>query len=259
MSASTVVSLPIAAFSVVDGPAAAPALLVCDHASALVPPELGDLGLAPAALGAHIAWDIGAARVTRLLAARLNCPAVLAGVSRLVVDCNRRSDDPSWMPAITCGVAVPGNAGLDDAARMRRADAWYHPYHHEIGRRLDLARAAGAMPALISLHSFTPCLGAAPRPWHVGVLWNQDGRLAQPLMAALAQLPGVCVGDNQPYSGREINHTQDFHAGRSGLPHVSLEIRQDLLADETGCRRWADVLADHLAPLLPAAYALAAD
>lgn len=259
MSVSNVQSFPIAPFQEVEGPAAAPALLVCDHASALIPPELGDLGLTAENLRAHVAWDIGAARVTRLLAAHLQCPAVLAGVSRLVVDCNRPPEDASWAPALTCQVAVPGNVDLSPAERAHRAQAWYHPYHRQIALRLDLARSAGAVPALVSIHSFTPCMVGTARPWHVGVLWNQDGRLAVPLIAALSAVPGLCVGDNQPYSGRELNHTQDIHAGAAGLPHVSVEIRQDQLGDEAGCARWADVLAQALAPLLPAAFSQAAD
>ncbi|MGE5503017.1 MAG: N-formylglutamate amidohydrolase [Actinomycetota bacterium] len=225
-------------------------LVICDHASAAIPPSLGDLGLQPEHRLAHIAWDIGAARVARALAARLGCPAVLAGVSRLVIDCNRQPGDPGSIPTVSCGIAVPGNRLVDDAEADSRAEAWFWPYHHRIGTLLAHLWRHGPAPAMVSVHSFTPAMNGSPRPWHVGVLWNRDDRMARPVMEALSARPGLVVGDNQPYSGREINYTLDTHAGAAGLPHVSFEVRQDLVADEAGCDRWADVLASVLAPVL---------
>ena len=225
-------------------------LIVCDHASAQIPSRHGDLGLAADSLTDHVAWDIGAATISRLLAERLGCHAILAGVSRLVIDCNRQPGDPSSIPHCTCGITVPGNHGVDDAEAEARAGAWFWPYHREIGTVLGRMFRHGPVPAMISVHSFTPCMQGFQRPWQVGVLWNRDGRMALPVIDSLRQVPGLCVGDNQPYSGREINYTLDTHAGAAGLPHVSFEIRQDLVRDEEGCRRWADILARVLAPVL---------
>ena len=226
-------------------------LVVCDHASAVIPARYGDLGLGADVRRSHVAWDIGAAEVARRLAVLLGAPAVLSGVSRLVIDCNRPLGDPGSIPAATCGVAVPGNAAVDGAEARSRADTWFRPYHSAIANSLDRLRRPGRPPAVVSVHSFTPVLAEHPRPWHVGVLWNRDARLAVPLMARLAERPGVVVGDNQPYSGREINYTLDTHAGAAGLPHVSVELRQDLVADAVGAARWAELLAEVLAPLLP--------
>lgn len=238
-------------FHVIDGTADARVLVVCDHASAAIPVALGDLGMAPETRLAHVAWDIGAGRVAELLAVRLACPAVLAGVSRLVIDCNRQPGDPSSIPAISCGVSVPGNAGIDEAGADRRAQSWFWPYHTEIGDRIAHLWRRGPAPAVVAVHSFTPCIdGQMPRPWHVGVLWNRDPRMAAPVLAALRGRGDLVVGDNQPYSGREINYTLDTHAGAAGLPNVSFEIRQDLLADEAGCARWADILAEALGGVL---------
>lgn len=225
-------------------------LLVCDHASAAIPARYGTLGLDDTTRGAHIAWDIGAATVTRLLAVHLGCTAVLSGISRLVIDCNRHPGDPSSIPARTCGAEVPGNRDVDDVEARARAETWFWPYHQEIGTILARMLRHGPVPVMISLHSFTPCLGDFRRPWQVGVLWNRDGRMALPVIDALRAIPGLSVGDNQPYSGREINYTLDTHAGAAGLPHVSFEIRQDLLVDEAGCRRWAALLAQVLIPVL---------
>jgi predicted N-formylglutamate amidohydrolase len=236
--------------SSIPGGDGANTLVVCDHASCHVPEPLEGLGLAPEQLRAHVAWDIGAAEVARRLAARLGCPAVLAGVSRLVIDCNRQPGDPSSIPAVSCGVAVPGNAAVDDAEAERRAEAWFWPYHREIARHLALMWRQGPPPAVVAVHSFTPRLNGAARPWHVGVLWNRDPRLAIPVLRALAERPDLVVGDNQPYSGREINYTLDTHAGAAGLPHVSFEIRQDLLDGPAAIERWAILLAETLAPLL---------
>ena len=239
------------AFATVEGRPDARVLLVCDHAASVIPPEFGTLGIDPDERLCHVAWDIGAAQVTRGLAARLGCPAVLSGISRLVIDCNRQPGDPSSIPAVSCGVAIPGNAGLDEAAADRRAERWFWPYHTEIGNRIAHLWRHGVPPAVIAIHSFTPRIcGGGPRPWHIGVLWNRDPRLAEPLLAALGGRGDLVVGDNQPYSGREINYTLDTHAGAAGLPNVSFEIRQDLLGDEAGCAFWADLLAGALAPIL---------
>jgi len=227
------------------------ALVVCDHASALIPSPYGDLGLGPAERASHVAWDIGAAEVAVGLARHLGCGAVLAGASRLVIDCNRQPGDPSSIPAVTCGVRVPGNAAIDQAEADRRAERWFWPYHTRIGTELGHLWRRGPAPALIGIHSFTPAIaGQPPRPWQVGVLWNRDGRLAHPALAALRAQGGLVVGDNQPYSGREINYTLDTHAGAAGLPNISFEIRHDELTDAAGCERWAALLAGVLGPLL---------
>jgi predicted N-formylglutamate amidohydrolase len=239
-----------APFERIDGPDTAGLLLICDHASPRIPARYGDLGLAPEHRYAHVAWDIGAAAVTRGLAARLKCPAVLGGVSRLVIDCNRQPGDSSSIPANSCGVPVPGNAGVDDAEADARAEEWFWPYHHEIGTVLAHLFRHGTVPAMVSVHSFTPCMGGQQRPWHIGVLSNRDVRMASPVLAALRACGDLVVGDNQPYSAREINYTLDTHAGAAGLPHVSFEIRQDLVADAAACEHWADLLAEVLRPVL---------
>jgi len=220
--------------------------MVCDHASSVIPDSLRNLGLAAELLNSHIAWDIGAASLSTQLAARWRAHALLAGVSRLVVDCNRAPGTCGWMPAETCGIEVPGNHGLTRQDIADRVREWYDPYHYAI----EQTRKAMERPALIAVHSFTPELGGHQRPWHVGILWNRDGRLALPLMDRLRGLEGVDVGDNQPYSGQLYNYTLDRHADADGLPHVSIEIRQDLIADDHGVMLWAERLFDILTPIL---------
>jgi predicted N-formylglutamate amidohydrolase len=229
---------------------AAPVLLTCDHASNAIPRVLDGLGLPPAALTKHIAWDVGAAAVTRLLAEALGAPALLAGYSRLVVDCNRDPGDPTSIPAVSDGVAVPGNRDLTEEARAARLAACFAPYHAAIAARLD-ALLAGMPPALLSIHSFTPVMAGVARPWHVGILWDKDGRIPEPLLAALRADPAIAVGDNQPYSAREpAGYTVRHHAVRRGLPNVAIELRQDLVADAKGARSWAERLATALRPIL---------
>ena len=237
-------------FERIDGAENAKVLIVCDHASPVIPARYAELGLAPGDRYAHVAWDIGAAEVSRGLAHRLGCPAVLAGVSRLVIDCNRQPGDPSSIPRQSCGVPVPGNGAVDDAEADARAEEWFWPYHHEIGTVLAHLFRHGTAPAMVSVHSFTPCMNGSDRPWHVGVLWNRDPRMAGPVLERLRAYPDLVVGDNQPYSGREINYTLDTHAGAAGLPHVSFEIRQDLIATPEDCARWVSILADALGPVL---------
>ena len=159
-----------------------PALLVCDHASAQIPGALRQLGLTPAALARHIAWDIGAAALTRSLANRLDAPAVLAGYSRLVIDCNRHPDDASSILAVSDGERVPGNEGLNPDARAARRVSCFEPYHAALAAALRSLATREPSPVLIAVHSFTPALGGSNRPWHVGVLWDRDDRVAAPLL-----------------------------------------------------------------------------
>lgn len=232
-------------------------LVVCDHASNRIPERLTGLGLTPGTLERHIAWDIGAAAVARRVAVRLDLPVVLAGYSRLVADCNRRANSPSCMPVISDGILIPGNLALDAAARAQRRDLLYWPYHQAIETELAQRGGDGRVPVVVSVHSFTPRMYGVVRRWQVGVLWDRDPRIPLPFMRRLRALPGVIVGDNEPYSGRHpADFTIDHHAERFGRPSISIELRQDLIADESGQARWAAVIADALAPILadPALY-----
>lgn len=239
-----------APFESVNERGRAPVLLVCDHASARMPAALGDLGLGGADLVRHIAWDIGAADATRRLAAVLDAPAILCGYSRLVVDCNRGLADPTLMPVTSDGTAVVGNQGLGLEAVERRLAAIYRPYHAAIAARLDRWGPADD-PIVVSIHSCTPVMDGVHRPWHIGVCWEDDRRIAGPVMEALDRRGDVVVGDNLPYAldGRE-DHTVPFHAVRRGLRHLQIEFRQDLIDDAPRASHWADILAAALAPVL---------
>ncbi len=230
--------------------AASPVLLVCDHAGRAVPQRLGRLGLDDAAFERHIAWDIGAADVARRLAVRLSAPLVLSVYSWLVVDTNRRPGDPTAIPEESDGTPVPGNRGLAAVERVARVAALHEPYHAAIATRLASFRQRGLVPVVVSIHSFTPSFQGFVRPWQIGVLWNQDDRLARPLMRRLSEL-GVTVGDNQPYSGQDRHgYTMPRHAEEAGLPHALIEIRQNMIDTAAGAETWAAKLHDVLAPLL---------
>ena len=236
---------------IVNPAGTADTLLVCDHASRRVPRELGDLGLPPSAFDRHIAWDIGAAEVARNLSRAFDAPLVLSGYSRLVVDLNRRLDHPTSVPEVSDGTLVPGNQALTPLDRARRIAALFEPYHNAIAAALARIASRQIAPAIVSVHSCTPVFKGFERPWHIGVLWNNDPRLAVPMMARLAARSDVVVGDNQPYSARDGHgYTMRAHAETAGLPHVLVEIRQDLIDTHKGAAHWAGVLADALNPLL---------
>jgi predicted N-formylglutamate amidohydrolase len=224
-------------------------LITCDHASNRVPPEVGGtLGLSDGEMGRHIAYDIGAAGVTRHLAQLLDAPAILSRFSRLVIDPNRGEDDPTLVMKLYDGTIVPGNRHADAAEIERRLDLFHRPYH------AALARLAGRRPdtLLVAIHSFTPRLiGRHPRPWHVGILYAHDDRLARPLLSRLNAEPDLCVGDNEPYSGQLAGDAMYRHGIQPGRPHALIEIRHDLIATEDGQRAWAE----RLAPILDAALA----
>lgn len=229
----------------------APVLLLCDHASRAMPAALGTLGLDEAALSRHIAYDIGAADVARHLSDALDAPLILSGYSRLIIDINRPLDDPTSIPVISDGVVVSGNRTLDADDVTRRAEEIFEPYHRTVRDRLDGYRERGIAPAVISIHSCTPVMHGIERPWHIGVLWDRDPRIPVPLMERLAHNPDLCVGDNEPYSGRNGNgYTIETHATPRGLPNVLIEVRQDLIDTRQGCRVWAALLAEPLAAIL---------
>jgi predicted N-formylglutamate amidohydrolase len=225
-------------------------IFLCDHASNRLPKEYGTLGLDPALMTTHVASDIGAAAVTRSLAARFKAPAVLARWSRLLIDLNRGEDDPTLVMKLSDGSIIPGNreAGADEIAE--RIVRFHAPYHAKIAEEIDALTARGSVPVLISMHSFTPLWKGFARPWEVGVLWDRDARLARPLIDALTRA-GFRVGDNEPYSGELENDCLYRHGTMSGLPHVLIEIRQDLIADAAS----AKAFADRLAPVIETALA----
>jgi predicted N-formylglutamate amidohydrolase len=228
-----------------------PFLLVADHAGNLIPRALGRLGVAEAELRRHIAWDIGIAALGRLLADALDATFIQQNYSRLVIDCNRSLDVTSSIPDISEHTPIPGNAGLSETDKTARAAEIFWPYHNRIEAELDRRLKVGRVTALIPLHSFTPVFKDVARPWHVGVLYNRDTRFAQRLKALLDAEKELTVGDNEPYTVDDAtDYTVPMHAERRGLHHVLIEIRQDLIADEDGQRRWAQ----RLARLLPLAY-----
>ena len=228
-----------------------PFLLVADHAGNAMPRVLGRLGVAEAECERHIAWDIGIAGLGRLLADALDATLIRQNYSRLVVDCNRPPGAPTSIPQISELTPVPGNVGLSEAGRTARESEIFWPYHQRIKAELDRRRQAGRPAALIALHSFTPVFKGVARPWHAAVLYNRDPRLARGLKALLEAEKKFAVGDNAPYSVSDAtDYTIPVHGERRGLPHVLIEIRQDLIGDENGQRAWSALLAR----LLPQAY-----
>ncbi|MEM6615087.1 MAG: N-formylglutamate amidohydrolase [Pseudomonadota bacterium] len=233
-----------ASFELVPGDAATGFLILCDHASNRIPPELGDLGLPRAQMERHIAYDIGARSVSLLLAEMLGCPAVLSTFSRLVIDPNRGEDDPTLVMRISDGAIIPGNADHDAEERERRLNAYYRPYDDAVGQAIDTAIAAGYPPTLVSIHSFTPLWKSAQRPWDIGILWDKDPRFAVPLIAALQAGGDLIVGDNEPYSGQLAGDMMHRQGTMRGLPHALIELRQDQVESHEGQARWANRLSD---------------
>lgn len=214
-----------------------PILIVSDHASNHVPEDV-DLGIAPELLDQHIALDIGAAEVAGILAERLACTAILGGISRLVIDLNREEDAQGLLVTASDGHAIPGNRSANVEERLGR---FHRPYHHRIEQLL----AGIDRPFILSIHSFTPSLATDPdqkRPWEIGVLYNEDGRAAR-IAIPLLQEAGLIVGDQLPYSGRQLNYTMNRHAEANGIPYLGVELRQDISCAAEGQARYAGILA----------------
>jgi len=232
------------AFTVYRASGCGPLLLVCEHASFHVPARYRHLGLSPEALQRHIGWDLGACALARALADTLDSPLVHATQSRLLLDLNR---DPTAADSIPCesdGTSIPGNLQLSDDERAARRRWLYEPFHAAIEHQLRTRMAQGRLTAVVSIHSFTPVLAGFSRPWHVGVLSDRDRRLADALIAEFCASGEWCVGDNQPYAPADgVYHSIKRHGQDHGLLCAMLEVRNDLLADDSAVQRWCDTLA----------------
>lgn len=226
------------AFRLLGTPRFGGIMVVSDHASNRVPDDI-DLGIDPALLDQHIAVDIGVAGIAERMVERPGIAAFLGNVSRLVCDFNREEHAPAVIPIASDGHAIPGNA-LDHAGHEARLARFFRPYHAALADTLDAAPAA----LILSLHSFTPRLATSdePRPWHIGVLYNEDDRAAR-IAIPLLEAEGLIVGDQEPYSGRLLNATMNRHAEAEGRPYLGVEVRQDQIGTAEGQARWADLLA----------------
>jgi len=226
----------------------APLLLIADHASNCVPPGI-DLGIDPALLSNHIAVDIGSEAITEALALALDAPAIIATVSRLAIDCNREPEAAGVIPGASDGHVIPGNLVLSAVERAMRIDAIHRPYHATIAAQIEAIRPR----LIISMHSFTPRLATRPdelRPWPIGILHNRDDRAACLALDWLAA-QGINVGDNQPYSGRDLNYTMNRHAELNDIPYLGIELRQDEIGDGKGVSHWTTTLIELIAAVLP--------
>jgi predicted N-formylglutamate amidohydrolase len=238
------------AFETLAGAADHALLLLCDHASNRVPPEYADLGLPRSQFERHIGYDIGARDVVLGLAARLGGAAVLSRFSRLLIDPNRGMDDPTLIMRISDGAVIPGNRDVDEAERGRRIARFHQPYHRAIASAIAAIRARGRIPFIVSLHSFTPAWKGVARPWHVGILWDRGEAVARAAITAFERQGDLVVGDNEPYHGALEGDTLFTHATSQGLPHVLIEIRQDLIADKSGVDEWVERVAIAIEPIM---------
>jgi len=237
--------------TVVNPSGSAAAVIICDHGGDAIPIKLDGLGLDPNDRLRHIAWDIGASATAYQLSRKLDAPTVLGNFSRLVIDLNRPPYDLTSVREISDGVLVPGNRNLSSKDTAQRVASIFEPYHSEIAAAMERAAQHVAAPALVSVHSFTPVMKGFERPWHIGVLFGSDMRIANPLMAALSKNPEISVGENKPYSGYDLyGYSVETHAMPNGYPNILLEIRQDLIDTHYGVAKWAAIIADALAPIL---------
>ncbi len=227
------------AYREIAGSAASGLMVVVDHASNRVPPDI-DLGISPDLLDKHIAWDIGAAALGEGLCERFGCPGLFGGISRLVLDLHREPDSPGLIPAVSDGHAIPGNAALEEQERQERLDRFWRPYHERLSAMIDHIG-----PELIAaVHSFTPRLETADgpiRPWEIGILYNRDDLAARVAIDWLRG-EGLPTGDNEPYSGRLLNATMNMHAEARSIPYLAIEVRNDFLGNAAGITRWTNIL-----------------
>ncbi len=235
-------------FETMPGRSRSNLLFICDHASNRIPALYSGLGMPADAFTRHIAYDVGAAELTRKLAQLFEAPAVLSRFSRLLIDPNRGLDDPTLVMRLSDGAIIPGNARIGADEVEKRVERYWRPYRSAVAGEIANIRALGGVPVIISIHSFTPVWKGLARPWDLAVLWDNDPRLALPLIASL-RAANITVGDNEPYDGALVGDTLYDLATTKGLPHVLIEVRQDHLASPGGVEDFANKLATALKPL----------
>lgn len=217
-------------------------IFICEHASNHMPPEYDNLGLDDEQLSLHIAWDIGIGEVTKRLAGLLDATAIIARFSRLLIDANRALDQDGLIPDQSDGHIIPANQDLTQQEINKRIDQFYHPFHRATQQIIKSKSGSSQAPIIFDMHSFTPSMNGTARPWEVGMLWDKDSRLFKELLIKLS-IRSFNVGDNKPYTGRELNHTMNSHGANHGFPHVNIEIRQDEIDHSEGIDKWSNLLA----------------
>lgn len=239
------------AFELIRGAADSPIVILCDHARNKTPRCLGLMGVTEEVFEKHIAYDIGAESVARELQRLFHGFLVIAGYSRLIIDLNRHPGDGSAIPEISDNIEIPANKQLSPDQVIQRENALFWPYHNTVTEQINKIQDKGRTPIILSIHSFTPEYRGYKRPWHIGVLWDQEKRISEPLIESLQSEPDICIGDNEPYHARNpLGFTMDVHCERNGHPHVLLEIRQDLINDNEKAENWAQLIHRHLAAVL---------
>lgn len=232
-------------YEIVNPEGRAAMTIICDHASNALPPELADLGVSPAGMQRHIAWDIGAAPIARYLAKAFDATAILCSTSRLVIDCNRQLSNPTLIPAVSDGTPIPANRDLQAAERSRRIAAYFTPYHDACRRVLDRKCGDGQRPLFISVHSMTERMNGVFRPWEISLSSNENRRATDAVLAALTAKLGLSAGDNQPYNmDPKEDYSTPEHALSRGLDYLQVEFRQDLVSTSSGQENYARIFAD---------------
>jgi predicted N-formylglutamate amidohydrolase len=240
------------AYSVERADGRSPFVLTCDHAGRAIPQRLGAMHLSEAQLASHVAWDLGVDELGRRLAARLDAVAILHAYSRLVIDANRPPGAPDSIPTLSERTRIAANEGLSETARRQRVEEVFAPYHQRLRDELDARNATSRPSILVALHSFTPVYLDEVRRWDAGVLYGRDARLARLVLQGLCNDRALVIGENEPYAVSDAtDYTVVVHGEQRGIPHVELEIRQDLLATEAGVACWAERLALVLEAAVP--------
>ena len=242
MNGTVATKVTDAPYTILPGSLTSGIILLCDHADNAFPAGYDSLGMPQSQLQRHIAYDPGAAGITRHMSRLLGAPAVLTRYSRLLIDPNRGEDDPTLIMRISDGAIVPGNAVITLEERQKRIDRYYRPYHVAVDQLIDAMIDTGRPPVIYSVHSFTENWRGWMRPWHAGVLWDKDPRLAVPLLNALREDETLVVGDNEPYAGALRGDCVHKHATMRGLANALIEVRQDLILDVAGQAEWGERL-----------------
>lgn len=219
-----------------------PILLVCEHASNMIPKRLNNLGLSEEQRFSHVAWDLGAKKLALTISKKLDSVLIAARYSRLVYDCNRSPNAPDAMPYKTEVCNVPGNMNLSSEDCAARTLEIYQPFEQKI---CDVITNRNET-VLITVHSFTPIFYGKKRNTCIGFICGNDDRITSEMLSLCSDIKLECE-KNKPYGPSDgVLHTVLKHGETNQVPYVMIEVRNDLLATDEGIDQINDILVPRL-------------
>jgi len=215
-------------------------IFICDHASNFIPSDYNNLGLEEKHLKSHIAFDLGARKFCQVLSEILKQTSFYANFSRLLIDTNRSEYSNQLIISKSAEIEIPGNQNIDNSEKEKRLKLFHRQYHQGLSNLITKKKKEFDKVYLISIHSFTKKFIDRKRGIEIGLLWNKNMNLLIPIQKSLTNL-NFHFGRNFPYSGFHYNYTLDRHSNGNNIENISIEIRNDLICNKKGIKKYSEL------------------